>query len=91
MNKYIKTDLEQAKAFQVSALNNILAAIENGEKIEEMDISIISLNIINKVCRERYGTLNVDFTDGTILYINGKNFTIGIDPYEGDKEIWTLN
>lgn len=91
MNKYIKTDLEQAKAFQVSALNNILAAIENGEKIEEMDISIISLDIINKVCRERYGTLNVDFTDGTMLYINGKNFTIGIDPYEGGKEIWTLN
>lgn len=91
MNKYIKTDLEQAEAFQVSALNNILAAIENGEKIEEMDISIISLDIINKVCRQRYNKLDIDFTDGTMLYIKGKNFTIGIDPYEGGKEIWTLN
>lgn len=91
MNKYVKTDLEQAEAFQVSALNNILAAIENGESIEDMNISIISLATIYKVCRERYNKLNVDFTDDTMLYINGKNFTIGIDTYEGDKTIWTLN
>ena len=91
MNKYVKTDLEQAEAFQVSALNNILAAIENGENIEDMDISMISLDIIFKVINDRHCVFTTDFTDGTMLYINGKNFTIGINPYDGDKEIWTLN
>lgn len=91
MNKYVKTDLEQAEAFQISALNNILAAIENGENIEDMDISMISLDIICKVIKERYTTLARDFTDGTMLYINGSRFTIGIDTFNGDKEIWTLN
>ena len=49
LDKYIKTDLEQAKKLQISALNNILACIEKGEKLPVTNISSISMSILNNI------------------------------------------
>ena len=56
IDKYIKTDLEQAEKLQICALNNLLACMEKGKTPPINDISNISITIIRKVLKERYNT-----------------------------------
>lgn len=89
LDKYIKTDLEQAEKLQISALNNILACIEKGEKLPVTNISSISMNVIDKVINERCNSYYVDGMklDYTI-YIPHSDYIIAIDFKTGKKYIY---
>ena len=87
--KYIKTDLEQAEKLQISALNNILACIEKGEKLSVTNISSISMNIIDKVINERYNSYSTDCCKlDYVIYIPHSNYSIQINLLTGKKYIY---
>lgn len=86
--KYIKTDLEQAEKLQICALNNILSCIENHKKLPTTNISSISMNIIDKVINERYGSYDTDSCKlDYVVYIPNSNYAIQIDFLIGKKLI----
>lgn len=86
LDKYIKTDLEQAEKLQISTLNNILACIEKGQNLPVTNISSISMNVIDKVINERYGTdcCKLDY----VIYIFHSNYGIQINLLTGKKCIY---
>lgn len=87
--KYIKTDLEQAEKLQICALNNILFCIENHKKLPITNISSISMNIIDKVINERYGSYDTDsYKLDYIVYIPNSNYAIQINLLTGKKYIY---
>ena len=89
LDKYIKTDLEQAEKLQISALNNILACIEKGEKLPVTNISSISMNIIDKVINERYDSYDTDSCKlDYVVFIPNSNYIIQIDFLTGKKYIY---
>ena len=89
LDKYIKTDLEQAEKLQISALNNILACIEKGEKLPVTNISNISMNVIDKVINERYDSYNTDYCKlDYVIYIPHSNYGIQINLLIGKKYIY---
>lgn len=74
LDKYIKTDLEQAEKLQISALSNRLACVEKGEAPPIMNISNISVPTIKKVIKERYNTI----LGLPLFYYNIPNTNYGI-------------
>ena len=54
MDKYIESDLKQAKLYQISALNNILASFE-AKDVNEYKTKGLSIDIIMQVLVSRYG------------------------------------
>lgn len=89
LDKYIKTDLEQAEKLQISALSNILACIEKGEEFPIRDISNISMSILNKVIDERYNSYSTDACKlDYVIYIPHSNYGIQINLLTGKKYIY---
>ena len=89
LDKYIKTDLEQAEKLQICALNNILTCIEKGKEPSVSDISNISMSIIDKVLDERYNSYNTDTCKlDYVIFIPNSNYTIQIDFLTGKKYIY---
>lgn len=89
LDKYIKTDLEQAEKLQISALNNILTCIDKGEKLPVANISSISMNVIDKVINERYGSYGTDCCKlDYVMYIFHSNYGIQINLLTGKKYIY---
>ena len=89
LDKYIKTDLEQAEKLQISALNNILTCIDKGEKLPVTNISSISMNVIDKVINERYGSYGTDCCKlDYVIYILYSNYGIQINLLTGKKYIY---
>ena len=87
--KYIKTDLEQAEKLQICALNNILFCIENHKKLPITNISNISMNIIDKVINERYGSYDTDCCKlDYVVFIPHSNYGIQINLLTGKKYIY---
>lgn len=88
-DKYIKTDLEQAERLQICALNNLLACIDNHKDLPITDISSISMNILDKVINERYGSYDTDCCKlDYVIYVPNSNYGIQIDLLTGKKHIY---
>ena len=89
LDKYIKTDLEQAEKLQICALNNILTCIEKGKEPPVSDISNISMSIIDKVLDERYNSYNADACKlDYVIFIPNSKYGISIDLLFGKKYIY---
>lgn len=89
LDKYIKTDLEIAEKLQICALNNILSCIENHKKLPITNISSISMNIIDKVINERYGSYDTDSCKlDYVVFIPNSNYGIQINLLTGKKYIY---
>ncbi len=89
LDKYIKTDLEQAEKLQICALNNILTCIEKGKEPPVSDISNISMSIIDKVLDERYNSYNTDACKlDYVIFIPNSKYGISIDLLFGKKYIY---
>lgn len=89
LDKYIKTDLEQAEKLQICAFNNILSCIENHKKLPITNISSISMNIIDKVINERYGSYDTDSCKlDYVVFIPNSNYRIQINLLTGKKYIY---
>ena len=89
LDKYIKTDLEQAEKLQICALNNILTCIEKGKEPPVSDISNISISIIDKVLDERYKSYSTDCCKlDYVIYIPHSNYGIQINLLTGKKYIY---
>lgn len=89
LDKYIKTDLEQAEKLQISALNNLLTCIDNHKEIPITNISSISLSILDKVLNERYNSYSTDcYKLYYVIYIPHSNYGIQINLLTGKKYIY---
>ena len=91
MNKYINTDLEQAKSLQLIALNNILATIEK-ENLNLLEVGFsIGLDSIQETLIYRYITYRKTIDKISINYefkINNNMYTLKVSQTNGHITIF---
>ena len=89
LDKYIKTDLEQAEKLQICALNNLLTYIDKHKEIPITNISSISLSILDRVLNECYNSYSTDCCKlDYVIYIPHSNYGIQINLLTGKKYIY---